>query len=198
MSEIKIIKDSGNFHVFLGDTSVWLNATELHQLSQEIYLQTPSFDDGDFLVFEHNEAPNMIVLFHRKTSEGSYHEHASISVDGSDLRYGLHIAATDDDGYNIRRATVAEANLLLEALKEEGKSWNLVLKKIVDASEFSVLKPFDKVLVRDYDGEIWLPKLFARHVDGKSEQYETTDCIGWKQCIKYDDNEDLAFTSDPF
>lgn len=55
------------------------------------------------------------------------------------------------------------------------------------------LKPFDKVLCRDNEHELWQPDLFGRRKnDGKY------NCIGynWNQCIPYEGNEHLLYTMD--
>ena len=53
-------------------------------------------------------------------------------------------------------------------------------------------KPYDKVLVRDYDNERWRPRLFAWHnVDYKEDYpypFETTDSDFYRYCIPYDEN----------
>lgn len=53
-------------------------------------------------------------------------------------------------------------------------------------------KPFDKVLTRDYDWDIWNADIFSHHY---CDDYI---CIGgvWKQCIPYKGNEHLLGTTD--
>lgn len=52
-------------------------------------------------------------------------------------------------------------------------------------------KPFDKVLVRDYDTDEWRISLFDRQKDG---QYICLSWL-WKQCIPYEGNEHLLQTT---
>lgn len=54
------------------------------------------------------------------------------------------------------------------------------------------LKPFDKVLVRDYDNEEWECNLFS-HIH-KNGYYACVGAAGWKQCIPYEGNEHLLGT----
>lgn len=56
-------------------------------------------------------------------------------------------------------------------------------------------KPFDKVLVRDNDNDIWQINIFAYTVIGDYKYQTMTG--GWKQCIPYEENEHLLGTSDP-
>lgn len=53
------------------------------------------------------------------------------------------------------------------------------------------LKPFDKVLVRDYDNEIWHANLFSNYM---SEGSYGCVCGAYKQCIPYKGNEHLLGT----
>ncbi len=53
------------------------------------------------------------------------------------------------------------------------------------------LKPFDKVLVRDYDNEIWHANLFSNYM---SEGSYGCVCSAYKQCIPYKGNEHLLGT----
>lgn len=57
------------------------------------------------------------------------------------------------------------------------------------------LKPFDKVLVRDNDGELWEINIFGRYV--KSDPIFPYVCINerYKQCIPYEGNESLLGTT---
>lgn len=132
MIDIKIISDSGRYHLFLGKTSVWLNATEANMLKKTIdaMVLEENLKDGDFITFEHTDKQNLVAIFCRKTSDGSWHEHASISLDSMELQTGLHITATDDEGYNVRLANDNEKKLLLLALKDSGYSWNAETKRI--------------------------------------------------------------------
>lgn len=57
-------------------------------------------------------------------------------------------------------------------------------------------KPFDRVLVRDYDSEAWRANLFS-HIDNTLEHpYVTIDHEYWRYCIPYEGNEHLLNTTD--
>lgn len=140
MIDIKIIPDSGIYHLLLGKTSVWLNATEMNMLKITIdaTVLEENLKDGDFITFEHTDKQNLVVIFCRKTSDGSWHEHASISLDSMELQTGLHITANDCEGYKVRLASENEKKLLLLALKDSGYKWNAETKKVevnVDGSK---------------------------------------------------------------
>lgn len=58
------------------------------------------------------------------------------------------------------------------------------------------LKPFDKVLVRNWDEEEWSPHFFAKYCPKLMQKYKTTDEHFYIQCIPYEGNEDLLGTTD--
>lgn len=58
----------------------------------------------------------------------------------------------------------------------------------------SQFKPFDKVLVRDNEKQVWLPRLFDSHVE--QADFWTQDGKSWKMCIPYEGNESLVGTTD--
>ena len=96
---------------------------------------------------------------------------------------------------------------LREATENEVELFNkhyAIWKKEKEAKEHRAFKPFDKVLVRSGDNYKWLPALFIRDRGVGFESRHTAlpihsgEPASFAQCISYDGNEYLAFTSDPF
>lgn len=58
--------------------------------------------------------------------------------------------------------------------------------------DISKLKPFDKVLVRDFDNETWEINFFSKLLDGK--HFKCLD-LSYVQCIPYEGNEHLFNTT---
>lgn len=67
---------------------------------------------------------------------------------------------------------------------------------IEEPKEECKFKPFDKVLVRNFDDDRWKPRLFSRYDLEHDEDltYETTDGCFRSQCIPYEGNEHLVGT----
>ena len=57
-------------------------------------------------------------------------------------------------------------------------------------------KPFDKVLVRDKDSNEWMPNFFSFQKDNSFYRFITINDGAYRQCIPYEGNEHLAFTTD--
>lgn len=58
------------------------------------------------------------------------------------------------------------------------------------------LKPFDKVLVRDNNNDVWAADIFEKYKDSISGFYYECITSVWKQCIPYKGNEHLLGTTD--
>lgn len=96
---------------------------------------------------------------------------------------------------------------LREATENEVELFNkhyAIWKKEKEAKEQPVFKTFDKVLVRDEEECEWIPALFVRdRGEGANFRYEAFSInsgktSGFSCCIRFEGNEYLAFTSDPF
>lgn len=113
----------------------------------------------------------------------------------TDQAFDLNISVHEE----LREATEDEAitfhaacSLLEEKLKEK------------KSKEHPCFKPFDKVLVRCDRGFMWLPAFFIKD---RGEDYAVRYNVlsirsgipaDFKDCIPFEGNEHLAFTSDPF
>ena len=71
------------------------------------------------------------------------------------------------------------------------RGYNIVLEVPDDEPQF---KPFDKVLVRNNDEEIWVPRLYEMYLNGINKHC-CQDCLGYLQCIPYEGNEHIAGTT---
>ena len=91
-----------------------------------------------------------------------------------------------------------DAECILFPSKDQ-RDWSKFTAPWYKAEKFDpkTLKPFDKVLVRDYCDEEWLAEIFSRHF--KDSEYPYTDiCLNsYKRCIPYnDETKHLVGTKD--
>lgn len=114
----------------------------------------------------------------------------------TDQAFDLRISVHDE----LREATEDEAVTFKEAYTQ----WVEKEKKAMKAKEQPAFKPFDKVLVRDGEKFKWLPAFFVRL---RGEGFERRCNVlmllngtieNFTDCIPFEGNEHLAFTSDPF
>lgn len=114
----------------------------------------------------------------------------------TDQAFDLRISVHEE----LREATEDEAITFKEAYNQ----WVEEEKKAMKAKEQSPFKPFDKVLVRNGERCRWLPAFFVRdRGEDFAWRYKVLPIhcgkvADFADCIPYEGNEHLAFTSDPF
>lgn len=183
-------------------------ATEIISLIEEHYggklnLSTleiekqPEFKDGDIVfmreVKSELSANCIFILRGEYNGKGNALYHAFYNADDKfvNAEYGSTRVY-----YNLRPATYEERQRLFDALAKENKKWDAEKKAIVNLPKKSEFKIFQKVLVRNYNGEEWIPGFFFRiHNDGC--RYILVCGEIYKQCIPYNDHtEHLLGTTD--
>lgn len=152
----------------------------------------PEFKDGDIVVYECeiNDIPSIIFIFRGINQFTPYYSYyVCLSSDGF-LSYKL----SEFGIYNreLRFATEAEKSQLFSALAKAKKVWIPEKKQIVDLNPKVELKPFDKVLVRDFKDQAWEVSLFG-YKDANNYYCCNGSC--WNQCIPYIGNESLLGTT---
>ena len=79
-----------------------------------------------------------------------------------------------------------EKKELFDALANEGKAWDAEKKQIVDLPKKCEFKPFDKVICRDSDADIWKANFFS-HYDAKAYFPFFCNNCGYKYCLPYNE-----------
>lgn len=154
---------------------------------ETLEIEKPEFKDGDILsIQEDEEHYHAILIFKGGTDVYVYFDYFHRV-----LTYGTKI---DENEKSISHlATDEEIQQLFSALKKENKAWDADKKMFVDLKPKAELKPFDKVLVRDNEDDIWELSLFGYKDD--ELYYRCDNGIPWIQCIPYDGNEHLLGTT---
>lgn len=182
-----------DFDIEKGDAvQTYINTIEeklggkLNRHTLEVEKTQPEFKDGDILsIQEDEEHYHTIFIFKGGTDVYVYFDYFHRV-----LTFGTKI---DENEKSISHlATDEEKQQLFSTLKKENKAWDADKKMFVDLKPKVELKPFDKVLVRDNEDDIWEVSLFGY----KDELYYRCDNgIPWIQCIPYDGNEHLLGTT---
>lgn len=168
-------------------TASYINTIE-KELSGKLNMETleiekaqPEFKDGDIVMSD----SGAIVLVRGISLTRKIYYHAYMDDE-------LYINQVEGEFFSrisrIKRfATDSEKQQLFDALAKEGKRWNSEKKQIVDLKPNIELKPFDKVLIRDFESQAWQVSLFGYK---DSDFYYCCNGCGWNQCIPY--NEETA------
>lgn len=161
----------------------------------------PAFEIGKLYVFDEQDEDGELTiigkLIGKNESEdtltfGNQYEIENEYFIANETFY-LNISSHDE----LREATENEVELF-------NKHCSIWEKKEKEAKEQPAFKTFDKVLVRDEEECEWIPALFVRdRGEGANFRYEALSIYsgktsGFSYCIPFEDNEHLAFTSDPF
>lgn len=161
---------------------------KLNRETLEVEKAQPEFKDGDIVHDVHGYDTYIIKEFNNK--------HIKIYA-GLTKQYGAIIHKIGiSEIFHLRLATEEEKQQLFSALAKEGKAWNAEKKQIVDLKQKVELKPFDKVLVRNYDRNAWQISLFG--YKNSLNCYYCCNGSSWIQCIPYEGNEHLLGTTDDF
>lgn len=139
------------------------------------------FKDGDIVVYGKSVAICRKIYKHTLSFYVSLNE-----------MVGLLFADEVESSEEYRFATEEEKQQLFDALAKKGKAWDAEKKQFVDLKPKVELKPFDKVLVRDFGSQAWQVSLFGYK---DSDSYYCCNGCGWNQCIPYIGNESLLGTT---
>lgn len=151
----------------------------------------PEFKDGDIVCMMDNFDNYRFIFIYRNEDDENFYYHAHITRKGF-VNLGKNEYLSKPRNYSVHFATEEEKQQLFDALAKKGKTWDAEKKMLVDLKKKVELKPFDKVLVRDNEDDIWEVSLFGY----KDELYYRCDNgIPWIQCIPYDGNEHLLGTT---
>ena len=147
----------------------------------EIEKTQPEFKDGDIVVY--GESVAICRRFYKHT--------LSFYISLNEM-FGLLFADEVESSEEYRFATEEEKQQLFDALEKEGKAWDAEKKQIMDLKPNIELKPFDKVLVRDFSRDKWSISFFSFK---KEDLYVCINHCSWNQCIPYEGNESLLGTT---
>lgn len=159
---------------------------KLNRETLEIEKQT-EFKDGDIAFADYGNRQNVFVVSDKTDLSEGYSSFISLDLSSLTLSMGCRISFFKKDLCKLRLATEEEKKQFFSALEKEGKRWDSDKKAIVDLKPKIELKPFDKVLVRDFGSQAWQVSLFGYK---DSDFYYCCNGCGWNQCIPY--NEETA------
>lgn len=159
----------------------------------------PEFKDGDIVFVESHmlgiNTSSMITVIFRKEKENDKYKFSPAlcesNVHDTYLRESP-VVLSPSDIKTFRLATDSEKQQLFDALAKYEKAWDAEKKQIVDLKPKVELKPFDKVLIRDFGSQPWQVSLFGYK---DSDSYYCCNGCGWNQCIPYIGNESLLGTT---
>ena len=158
---------------------------KLNHETLEIENAQPEFKDGDIVAIMVRKCTHIAIFQSRQEAYIGFH---AVICQNDELL--LEKPFREDVGdIELRLATDSEKQQLFDALEKECKAWDAEKKQIVDLKKKWTPNPFDRVITRNDDDDIWTANIFS-HMDSHGE-YVTIGCVGgYTYCIPY--NEDTA------
>ena len=154
----------------------------------EIEKTQPEFKDGDIVALVVRKCTHIAIF---QSRQGAYIGFHAVLCRNDELL--LEEPFREDVGdIELRLATDSEKQQLFDAIEKDGKAWDAEKKQIVDLKPKVELKPFDKVLVRDFSKDKWSISFFSFK---KEDCYVCINHCSWNQCIPYIGNESLLGTT---
>lgn len=151
------------------------------------------FKDGDILVTMLGE----IFIYQKIPTTDFCGSYASLNIYGKFYPYYSSFIES-----SARFATEDEKQKFFDAMEANGYRWNAETKAIgqIIPKKFNIstLKPFDKVLVRHLNDNVWVASFFSHYEkDLKFGCYPfvTTSFKSFPKCIPYEGNEYLLGTT---
>lgn len=144
------------------------------------------FKDWDFITIKLPRGSSLICVFKAENDE-NYYLHASLDSRGMiTINENSYCSKS---GCIVRLSTEEEKTAFFDALARKGKIWDVEKKKNIALKKKWTPKPFDRVITRNADDDIWTANIFS-HMDSHGE-YVTIGCVGgYTYCIPY--NEETA------
>ena len=158
-------------------------------------VSTCEFKDGDILSYQNARLSHRTIYIYRYHKRLNTSYYVALSFDPKKSLMICNKGGLALNGYNdtVRFATKDEKEKLFQTIKDNGYKWNAktkTLEKLVKPKfDPKTLKPFDKVLVRDFAGTEWSCDLFSyiENIKNQEESFMCTGCIEYNFCIPYND-----------
>lgn len=149
---------------------------------ETLKIEKSEFKDGDIVALVVRKCTHIAIFQSRQEAYIGFH---AVLCQNDELL--LEEPFREDVGdIELRLATDSEKQQLFDALEKEGKAWDAEKKKIIDLKQKWTPKPFDRVITRNDDDDIWTANIFS-HMDSHGE-YVTIGCVGgYTYCIPYNE-----------
>ena len=163
---------------------------KLNLTTLEIEKTQPEFNDGDILYVKTKKLGSEYIIINKLSEEAKTTFYVAYNLSSKNIFWNLiYFVCCDKEISILRQATDYEKSQLFDALAKKNKAWDSEKKAIVDLKPKWTPKPFDRVITRNDDDDIWTANIFS-HMDSYGK-YVTIGCVGsYPYCLPY--NEETA------
>lgn len=151
---------------------------------ETLEIEKSEFKDGDIIKMTWDKYSAMVIFWEYSNFGKGFDSHVFFNIKTKIIEYNVHGHILQDT--ILRLATEEEKKQLFSALEKEGKAWDSEHKMIVDLPKNCEFKPFDKVICRDSDADIWKASFFSHYDERAYYPFFCNNC-GYKYCLPYND-----------
>lgn len=144
------------------------------------------FEDGDIAFADYGNRQYVFIVSGETGLSEGYNSSIYLDLSSPTSSMAFRTSFFKKDLCELRLATEEEKTALFSALEKKGEAWDSEHKMIVDLPKNCEFKPFDKVICRDCDADIWKASFFSHYDERAYFPFFCNNC-GYKYCLPYND-----------
>lgn len=144
------------------------------------------FEDGDIAFADYGNRQYVFIVSGETGLSEGYNSSIYLDLSSPTSSVAFGTSFFKKDLCELRLATEEEKKQLFSALEKKGDAWDSEHKMIVDLPKNCEFKPFDKVICRDSDADIWKASFFSHYDERAYYPFFCNNC-GYKYCLPYND-----------
>lgn len=121
------------------------------------------FEDGDIAFADYGNRQYVFIVSGETGLSEGYNSSIYLDLSSPTSSVAFGTSFFKKDLCELRLATEEEKKQLFSALEKKGDAWDSEHKMIVDLPKNCEFKPFDKVICRDNDADIWKASFFSHY-----------------------------------
>lgn len=144
------------------------------------------FEDGDIAFADYGNRQYVFIVSGETGLSEGYNSSIYLDLSSPTSSVAFGTSFFKKDLCELRLTTEEEKKQLFSALEKKGDAWDSEHKMIVDLPKNCEFKPFDKVICRDNDADIWKASFFSHYDERAYYPFFCNNC-GYKYCLPYND-----------
>ena len=144
------------------------------------------FEDGDIAFADYGNRQYVFIVSGETGLSEGYNSSIYLDLSSPTSSVAFGTSFFKKDLCELRLDTEEEKKQLFSALEKKGDAWDSEHKMIVDLPKNCEFKPFDKVICRDNDADIWKASFFSHYDERAYYPFFCNNC-GYKYCLPYND-----------
>lgn len=153
---------------------------------ETLEIEKSVFKDGDIAFADYGNRQYVFIVSGETGLSEGYNSSIYLDLSSPTSSVAFGTSFLKKDLCELRLATEEEKKQLFSALEKKGDAWDSEHKMIVDLPKNCEFKPFDKVICRDSDADIWKASFFSHYDERAYYPFFCNNC-GYKYCLPYND-----------